>query len=311
MFVGIDVSKNWLDVHVRPLASAWRTSNDATGHAELAEKLSALAPQLVVLEASGGYQSPVTAALALAKLRVVVVNPRQVRDFAKAIGKRAKTDALDAAVLAHFAEAVRPELRPLPDEQTVELQAMMARRRQIVDMITAEKNRLAGCRVTKVRRDIEETLKWLKSRLQDVDKEIDSMVRLSSVWREREDLLRSCKGIGPTNARTLISSLPELGKLNRKQIASLVGVAPFNWDSGSSIHGKRHAGGGRPEVRAMLYMAAVTASRFNPTIRTFYERLVALGKPKKLALAACARKLLTILNAMVKSGKPWEVAQEA
>ena len=310
-FVGIDVSKNWLDVHARPQDESWRVANDAEGHSKLAERLVALKPTLVVLEATGGYQGPVTAVLALAKLPVAVVNPRQVRDFAKSTGKRAKTDAIDAAMLSRFAEAVRPELRPLPDEQTLELQSMMTRRRQVIDMITAEKNRLDTCRVARVRRDIEQTLEWLKKRLREIDKDIDGMVRQSDVWRERDDLLRSCKGIGPANSRTMLATLPELGKLNRKQIVALVGLAPFNRDSGTSIRGKRHVAGGRAELRSMLYMAAIAASRFNPTIRRFYERLIAAGKAKKVALIACARKLLTILNAMVKSGKHWEMVQEA
>ena len=310
-FVGIDVSKSWLDVHTRPLDEAWRLANDAAGHAELAERLVVLRATLVVLEATGGYQAPAAAALALAGLPVVVVNPRQVRDFSKSTGKRAKTDAIDAAMLSRFAEAVRPELRPLPDEQTLELQSMMARRRQVIDMITAEKNRLDTCRVAKVRRDIQETVEWLKKRLRDIDKDIDGMVRQSPIWRERDDLLRSCKGIGPANSRTMLALLPELGRLNRRQIVALVGLAPFNRDSGSSLRGRRQVAGGRAEIRAMLYMAAIAASRFNPTIRRFYERLIAAGKLKKIALVACARKLLTILNAMAKSGKHWELAEEA
>jgi transposase len=306
MFVGIDVSKNWLDVHVRPSAEAWRVENDPEGHAKLVEKLANMAPTLIVLEATGGYQAPAAAALALRKLPVAVVNPRQVRDFAKSTGRLAKTDALDAAVLAHFAQAVELKPRELPDAQTIELHALMVRRRQIVDMITEEKNRFGSCRDQRVRKDIEEHLKWLKSRLKQADDDLDTMIRQTPVWRDREEILRSAKGIGPTTSRTLIALVPELGKLSRRELAGLVGLAPLNNDSGSSIRGKRFIRGGRAEVRAMLYMAAVSASRFNSTIRCFYGRLVAAGKPKKVALIACARKLLTILNAMVKAGKPWD-----
>jgi transposase len=305
-FVGIDVSKNWLDVHVRPQNEGWRVANDAQGHEALTKRLSGLEVELVVMEATGGYQAPVAAALTLAKFRVSVVNPRQVRDFGKSTNRRAKTDALDAAILAQFAEVIRPEPRPLPDEQTQALQSMMARRRQLIDMITAEKNRLGMARVKKVRDDITEHLDWLKKRLKAVDGDIGTAIRESPVWQERDDLLRSAKGIGPTNSRTLLAGLPELGTVSHKKIAALVGLAPFNHDSGSSVRGQRHVAGGRPEIRAMLYMAAVSASQFNPTIKRFYTRLVAAGKTKKVALVACARKLLTILNAMAKSNERWD-----
>jgi transposase len=311
MFVGIDVSKHWLDVHVRPSAEAWRVGNDAEGHEKLVEKLASLSPTLIVLEATGGYQAPAAAALALRKLPLAVVNPRQVRDFAKATGRLAKTDKLDAAVLAHFAQAVELKARELPDAQTTELHAMVVRRRQIVDMVTEEKNRLESCRDPRVRKDIEEHLKWLKARLKQADQDLDTMIRETPVWREREDILRSAKGIGPATSRTLIALVPELGQLGPRQLTALIGLAPLNDDSGSTLHGKRFIRGGRAEVRAMLYMAAISATRFNPTIRAFYERLTAKGKAKKVALIACARKLLIILNAMVKSGKRWEVAQEA
>jgi transposase len=308
-FVGIDVSKNWLDVHVRPQNEGWRVANDAAGHDELAKKLSGLEVKLVVLEATGGYQAPVAAALTLAKLQVSVVNPRQVRDFAKSTNRRAKTDALDAAILAHFAEVIQPEPRPLPDEQTQVLQSMMTRRRQLVDMITAEKNRLGIARVEAVRKDITDNLDWLKKRLKAVEGDIDKAVRESPIWRARDDIYRSAKGIGPTNSRTMLAALPELGVVNRKQIASLIGLAPYNHDSGSSVRGQRHVAGGRQELRSMLYMAAVSASRYNPKIKRFYERLIAAGKPTKVALVACARKLLTILNAMAKSGEKWDPAR--
>lgn len=304
VFVGIDVSKQRLDVYVRPMGEVWSCTNDDDGHQALAVRLIAHAPTVVVLEATGGYQAAVAAALALVGLPVAVVNPRQVRDFARATGKLAKTDAIDAAVLANFGEAIKPEPRPLADEETLELQGLMTRRRQLIDMRTAEENRLQGSRVAKVRLDIEETLAWLKKRVRDVEDEIDTTIRKSPVWREKEDLLRSFKGIGPTSARTMLVALPELGKLNRREIAALAGLAPFNQDSGT-FRGKRRIRGGRPEVRTILYMASLSAARFNAPIRAFYKRLVDAGKPKRVALIACARKILTILNAMVRSSTPW------
>jgi transposase len=304
VFIGIDVSKDRLDVHVRPSSQTFSVANDESGHAELVQRLVPLAPTLVVLEATGGYQAQVAAGLGLALLPVAVVNPRQVRDFAKATGRLAKTDVLDASVLAHFAEAVKPEPKPLLEADALELQALMVRRRQLIDMTTAEKNRLETCHVVKVRRDIEETLAWLKKRLRDVDRDIDHTVKRSPVWREKDDLLQSFKGIGPTSARTMLIALPELGRLNRREIAALAGLAPFNRDSGR-YRGERNIRGGRPEVRAVLYMAAIAASRFNPQIRALYQRLVGAGKAKKVALIACARKTLTILNAMVRDGVAW------
>ena len=306
VFVGIDVSKHRLDVHVRPSGEAWSVDNDAKGHARLAEKLSALTPSLVVLEATGGYQAAVAAELAAAKLAVAVVNPRQVRDFAKATGKLAKTDEIDAAVLAHFAEAVRPEPRPMPDELTLEIQALVVRRRQLIDMRTAETNRLETCRVVPVRRNIQKMINMLNRQIDKVDNDIDTTIRNSPAWREREDLLSSAKGIGPTTARTMLTHLPELGRLNRREIAALVGVAPFNHDSGKH-RGKRSIRGGRSEVRSVLYMATVTAVRHNPQIRAVYERLLAAGKKPKVALIACLRKLLTILNAMMRTNQPWRL----
>lgn len=306
MFVGIDVSKLRLDVHVLPLEKAWSVSNDDDGHLELAKQLVDLEPTLVVLEATGGYQNQVVAELTVHKVPVAVVNPRQVRDYAKALGLLAKTDGIDAAVLASFAAAIRPEPRPLRDEQAQELLAMMARRRQLIDMRTAEKNRLDTCRVKRVRADIEATIAWLTSRIKDVDKDLDKLIRTLPAWREREELLSSVKGVGSTTARTLMTSLPELGTLNRRKIAALVGLAPFNNDSGNS-RGKRSVRGGRAEVRTMLYMATVTAVQFNPTIQAMYTRLLAAGKAKKVALIACARKLLTILNAMARTNTPWKL----
>ncbi len=262
MFVGIDVSKHRLDVHVRPSDERFSVDNDESGHAALATRLVALKPELIVLEATGGYQAQVAAELASHQLAVAVVNPRQVRDLAKATGRLAKTDALDAAAIAHFAESVRPEPRPLLDEQMLELQALMTRRRQLIDMRTAEKNRLDTCRVERVRRDIQKTISWLNRRIGDVDDDVDKMIRKTPVWREREELVSSATGVGKTTARTLLVGLPELGTLNRRQIAALVGVAPFNNDSGKS-RGQRSIRGGRAEVRAVLYMATIVAVRWN------------------------------------------------
>lgn len=309
-FVGIDVSKQRLDVHARPSGEHWSVANDESGHAELARKLLALSPELVVLEATGGYQAQVAAALALQQLKVAVVNPRQVRDFARATGRLAKTDTIDAEALAHFAESIRPEPRPLLDEDTLELQALMTRRRQLIDMRTAETNRLDTCRVERVRKDIQKTVAWLTRRIGDVDDDIDKRIRKTPLWREREDLLSSVNGIGKTTARTLMTELPELGTLNRRQIAALAGLAPFNSDSGQRT-GKRQIRGGRPEVRSMLYMASISAVRFNPQLREMYRRLLAAGKAKKVALVACARKLLTVLNAMVRTKTPWRLQEAA
>lgn len=309
-FVGIDVSKLRLDVFVRPSGEVWSCNNDEDGHQSLAAWLVKHAPKVVVLEATGGYQAEAAAVMALAGLPVAVVNPRQVREFARATGKHAKTDALDAEVLAFFAEAIKPEPRPLPDEETLELQGLMTRRRQLIDMRTAEENRLQITRVKKVRADIEETLKWLKKRVKDVETDINTTVRKSPVWREKEDLMLSFKGIGPTTARTMLVGLPELGSLNRREIAALAGLAPFNQDSGS-FRGHRKIRGGRPEVRALLYMASLSAVQFNPPVKAFYKRLLAAGKPKRLALVACARKILTILNAMVRSSTKWNGALTA
>jgi transposase len=305
-FVGIDVSKHRLDVHIRPSGEVWSVGNDAKGHARLAQQLGALNPSLVVLEATGGYQAAVAAELAAAKLEVAVVNPRQVRDFAKATGKLAKTDEIDAAVLAHFAEAVRPEPRPMPDELTLEIQALVVRRRQLIDMRTAETNRLETCRVVPVRRNIQKMINMLNKQIEKVDDDLDTTIRNSPAWREREDLLSSVKGVGSTTARTMLTQLPELGRLNRREIAALVGLAPFNHDSGKH-RGQRAIRGGRSEVRAVLYMATVTAARCNPQIRSVYLRLLNAGKEKKLALIACARKLLTILNAMMRTNQPWRL----
>jgi len=308
-FVGIDVSKAQLDVALRPSGERMRVANSEEGIAELIASLSRSAPTLVVVEATGGYQAALVASLAIEKLPTAVVNPRQVRDFAKATGQLAKTDAIDADVLAHFGEVLRPEPKPLPDEQTLALEALITRRRQVVEMITAEKNRLAQSHKS-LRAGIKSHINFLQRELSDIHRDLDGMLRQSPVWREQEDLLRTAKGVGRMTVATLFAELPELGKLDRKQIAALVGVAPFNRDSGP-YRGKRKIWGGRASVRATLYMAALVASRHNPTIRAFYERLCAAGKPKKLALTACMRKLLTILNAMARTNTAWRGALPA
>lgn len=276
---------------------------NAEGVRDLVSELQSLQPLVVVLESTGGLELPLAGALAAASLPVVVVNPRQVRDFARATGRLAKTDVLDAQVLAHFAGAVRPEVRPLPDSDAQELHSLTARRTQVVEMLVAEKNRL-GRAGRAVAPRIRSHIQWLEQELRDLDQELQQTLRRSPVWRERDNLLRSVPGVGPQLSVALLSDLPELGTLGRRQIAALAGVAPMNRDSGA-MRGRRTVSGGRTRIRAVLYMGALVASRHNPVIRSFYQRLLAAGKPKKLALTACMRKLLTILNGMVKSGKPW------
>jgi transposase len=303
-FVGIDVAKRQLDIAERPGGERWAMGNDGAGIAALLERLSGAGPiALIVLEATGGYEIPVVAALTAVGLPVVVVNARQVRDFARAVGKLAKTDAIDAAILAQFAEAVRPERRALPDELTQTLQSWLARRRQLLEMLLAEEQRLAIA-VRGLRAPIQQHVEWLRRQMRDIDTELQGLIRQSPVWREQENLLRTVPGVGPVLATTLLADLPELGRLNRKQIAALVGVAPLNWDSGQQ-RGARHIWGGRAPVRTALYMATVSAVRCNAVIRAFFERLCAAGKPKKVAITACMRKLLTILNAMMHSRTGW------
>lgn len=301
IFIGIDVSKDRLDVGQVPRVAPWTVANTNEGVGELTERLEDLKPALVVLEATGGYEAAAVAALMAAGLPVVVVNPRQARDFARAKNRLAKTDKIDAQILAEFGEAVRPEVRPLPNEVTRDLRAFLRRRQQVVEMLTAETNRsllAAGA----VQKSIAEHVQWLRRCLQDIDSDLDDAVRATPGWREREDLLRGQKGIGPVVSRTLTADLPELGRLNRKRISSLVGLAPFNRDSGQ-FRGKRMIWGGRPTVRAALYMGTLVATRHNPAIRAFYQRLLASGKPKKVALTACMHKFLIILNAIVRDAE--------
>jgi transposase len=301
--VGIDVAKARLDVAFAPAGEPWQAANDEPGIADLVARLRASAPELIVLEATGGLEVPLAAALAAAGLPVAVVNPRQVRDFAKAVGQLAKTDALDAALLARFAAVVRPAPRPLPDAQAQALTALLTRRRQLVAMLTAERQRLGTARPP-VRARVQAHLAWLEQELADLDDELRRAVQASPIWRATEELLRSVPGVGPVVAVTLLAELPELGQLNRKQIGALVGVAPLNADSGT-LRGKRVVWGGRGQVRAVLYMAALVAVRHNPVLRAFYARLLAAGKAKKLALVACMHKLLTILNAITHHRTPW------
>jgi transposase len=300
----MDVATAQWDMALRPLGERWAVTNDDTGITALVRRLQEIVPQLIVLEATGGYQRAVVAALATAGLPVVVVNPRQARDFAKATGQLAKTDALDARALAHFAEAIRPAPRPLPDTQTEELRALLARRRQLVGMRTAEQNRL-GSAPRRLQADIQVHITWRNERLAALDDDLDTTLRASPVWRECEELLRSVPGIGPVCARTLRLDLPALGTLSRQRLAALVGVAPWNRDSGT-LRGTRTLWGGRAHVRTTLYMSTLVAVRYNPVLKTFYERLRAAGKAAKVALTACMRKLLTILHAMVKHHTPWQ-----
>jgi transposase len=303
-FVGIDVSKDKLDVAVHE-AESFVVQNTERDVGQLCERLKALSPGLVVLEASGGYERLCVAALAHAGLPVALVNARQVREFARATGVLAKTDRLDARVLAHFAAAVQPAVRPLPDAQHQALDELLARRRQMVAALVAEKNRLGLARTRMVKRTLREAVGTYERMLALLDSELDDLIKSSPLWREKEDLLRSFKGIGPVSARTLLAALPELGLLNRRQIAALVGVAPMARDSGT-LRGHRRIWGGRGQVRAVLYMATITAMRSNVQIRTFYQRLRQAGKPGKVALIACMRKLLTILNTMLRTHTRWQ-----
>ena len=307
--VGIDVAKAELVVAVRPGGDRWTVPNNEADVARLRACFQQLMPTLVVLEATGGYERAAVAELAAVQLPLVVANPRQVRDFARATGQLAKTDSIDAELLALFAERVRPTPRPLADEASAALDALLTRRRQLVGMLIAERNRLEHT-IAAVRRGIRTHIRWLERQIGAVDRDLDAMIQQSPVWRAKEDLLRAVPGVGPIVSRTLLGELPELGQLNRRRIAALVGVAPFACDSGT-LRGRRVVWGGRAPVRAALHMSALVATRRNPVIRAFYPRLVAAGKPKKVALTACMRKLLTILNVMLHTNTPWrEMTQQ-
>lgn len=305
VFVGIDVAQARLDIATRP-GVPFSVPHHEAGIATVVEQMRQLAPTLIVLEATGALETALTSALVEAALPVVVANPRQIRDFAKAAGHLAKTDRLDAEILARFAEVMRPTPRPLPDAEARALAAVWARRRQLVEMLTAEKNRLLTAPST-IRKSLRAHIAWLERELAHTDTALAEAIQRSPVWREKEQWLRSVPGVGPVLTSTLLAHLPELGTLTHKQIAALVGVAPFNRDSGTR-RGKRTVWGGRAHVRAVLYMNAIVAARFNPVIRTFYQRLCRAGKAKKVALTACMRKLLVILNAMLKHRTPWHQA---
>jgi transposase len=307
LFVGIDVAKHRLEIHVRPSGESFTIDHDDESVAALVERLGALTPALIVLEATGGLEVRLAAALAAAGLPVAVVNPRQVRAFARATGRLAKTDRLDARAIAHFAEAVRPPVRPLPDEATRHLGALVARRRQLLEMLVAERNRRQAA-APALHGRIDAHLRWLEEALVEIERDLDGAVRGSALWRAKEELLRSVPGVGPVSARTLLAELPELGSLTRRQAAALVGVAPFSRDSGK-MRGKRTIWAGRAALRACLYMAAVAAARgSNPALAGFYRRLRLAGKPAKLALTACMRKLVVVLNAMLRTNTTWQQA---
>jgi transposase len=303
VYVGVDVSQDQLDYAIRPTGQRGQFSNNETGIAELVTQLTAVHPALIVLEATGGLELAATAALAGASCPVAVVNPRQARDFAKATGELAKTDRIDANMLAHFAEAIRPRVQALPDEQAQRLKALLTRRRQVLEMLVAERNRLAPTH-PEVQGRLKEHITWLEHELDQLNHDLDQEVRHSPLWREHDQLLQSVPGVGKVLSTTLLGYLPELGILDRKAIAALVGVAPFNCDSGK-FKGKRRVWGGREQVRYALYMSALSATRFNPVIRAFYQRLRQAGKPFKVAITACMHKLLIILNAIMKHQTPW------
>jgi len=305
-YVGIDVAKASLDVVVHGTGQHWSFANSDADIAKLVARLAALPASLVVLEATGGLETAVAAALAAARLPTRIINPRQIRDHARSMGQLAKTDRLDAQAIAHYAAVVRPEPRPLPDEQAAELGGLIARRRQVIKMLTAEKNRKATA-VKRVQQGIQTHIDCLNRELADINRSLSDEIRNSPLWREKDGLLRSVPGVGPTLSATLLADLPELGTLNRRRIAALVGVAPLSRDSGT-MRGRRTVWGGRAHIRTVLYMATVAATRYNPAIRSFYQRLCAAGKARKVALTACMRKLLTILNAMLQHGKVWSTA---
>ena len=306
-FVGIDVAKDRLDVHLRPSGDAFALGRDGPGLTALVARLALAEPALIVLEATGGFEVTVAATLAAAGLPLVVVNPRQIRDFARATGRLAKTDRLDAEAIARFAEAVRPQPRPVPDQAAQALGELVARRRQLVEMLTSERQRRRQLRDPRLVRRLEAHLAWLRQELAALEADLDDAVRGTPAWRAAEDLLASVPGIGKTSARTLIAELPELGTLDRRKIAALVGVAPINRDSGS-LRGRRMVMGGRASVRTALYMPTLTAIRRNPALQAFYQRLIGRGRPAKVAITACMRKLLVILNAILRDHRPWQTA---
>ena len=305
-FVGIDVSKNRLDLAVRPSGETRKASNDLRGIGSLVEFLKQVKPAMVVMEGTGGMEAPLAAELMVSGIPVAVVNPRRIRDFARSSGKLAKTDTLDAQVLAHYGEVMELKPQPLPDAFTLEVKELAGRRRQVVEMLTSEKNRRSQAS-QRLRPQVEEHIRWLEADLKKLDQDLNDAIKSSPAWKEKDELLRSVPGVGPVMSMTLMCSLPELGRLNRCEIAALVGVAPFNRDSGA-YRGQRRVSGGRKEVRSALYMGTLVATRFNPVVKAYYERLCAEGKPKKLALTACMRKLLVILNRMVHTQTHWNPA---
>jgi len=306
IFIGIDISKSQLDIYVRPTGQSWKTGNNEKEIRDLVKKLKELEPTLIVLEATGGLENSLSGALTSEQMPVVVINPRQVRDFAKAIGRLAKTDAIDAEVIAHFGEAVKPKLKPLSDKETQDLKAFNTRRREIINILTAEKNRYQSAPPC-LKSDIKEHIDWLQHRLADIDNSIASKIKSNPVWKEKDEIIQSMDGIGPVISHTIISGLPELGQVNNRKIAALIGVAPYNCDSGV-LKGRRIIWGGRSEVRSVLYMGALRATRCNSVISEFYNRLIKAGKAPKVAIAACMRKIITILNTMIKNKTLWKFA---
>jgi len=304
-FIGIDIAKTQLDLAVQGAGAPWQVAYDSAGLKQVVTQLRTLAPTLIVVEATGGLETRLVSALVAASVPVAVVNPRQVRAFAHAAGILAKTDRLDAQVLAQFAATMQPTPRPQPDAATQQLSAVLARRQQVVDMLTAEKNRLSQQLESALRKRLRAHITWLTKELERTEQELTQLIQQSPAWRAQDELLQSAKGVGPIFSQTLLAEVPELGQLNRKQMAALIGVAPFNRESGG-YRGKRRIWGGRARVRAVLYMGALVATRHNPVIRAFYERLLAAGKEKKVALTACMRKLLTILNAMIRQQTKWQ-----
>jgi transposase len=304
-YIGADVSKESLDIAIADSDKKWRFNNNPPGIKKALEMIEEVGPALVVFEATGGLELSFWYALNEAGMDAAPINPRQIREFARAKGRLAKTDTIDAKIIAQYGQVFHPKPQPFPDTQ--ELKEIVTRRSQLIDMITAEKNRLKAARRERIRQDIKANIEWLKSRLDGVDKDLDKTIKANPEWRKKFELLESAPGVGTTTAASLIANFPELGMLNRHQVAALAGVAPLNRDSGL-MRGKRTVWGGRGRVRSVLYMATLVATRYNPVIKAFYSRLCAEGKAKKLALTACMRKLLTILNAMLKQNTPWRYA---